>query len=311
MKSQATTTDKPTAVVRDGWPIRRYYDLTKPRVVGLIVFTAIVGMFLATNEMVPFVRLVLAATGIGLGAASGAVLNHVLDRNADAVMARTQARPLPTGAVGTLGALILALTLAILSMVLLVMWVNFLTAALTFASMIGYGVIYTVFLKYATPQNIVIGGAAGATPPVLGWAAVTGSVSADALLLFLIIFCWTPPHFWALALYRREEYASAGIPMLPVTHGMRYTRLQIVLYTALLCAVTLLPFGTQMFGIVYLAGSVILNIGFIYYAVRLYRNYSDALARQTFSYSIQYLAMLFGLMLIDHHAGSLVALITR
>jgi protoheme IX farnesyltransferase len=268
-------------------------------------------MFLATNEMVPFVRLVLAAAGIGLGAASGAVLNHVLDRNADAVMARTQARPLPTGAVGTLGALILALTLAILSMVLLVMWVNFLTAALTFASMIGYGVIYTVFLKYATPQNIVIGGAAGATPPVLGWVAVTGSVSADALLLFLIIFCWTPPHFWALALYRREEYASAGIPMLPVTHGMRYTRLQILLYTALLCAVTLLPFGTQMFGIVYLAGSVILNIGFIYYAVRLYKNYSDALARQTFSYSIQYLAMLFGLMLIDHHAPSLVALITH
>ncbi len=310
MKSQATTSDKPAAIARDGWPIRRYYDLTKPRVVGLIVFTAIVGMFLATNEMVPFVRLVLAAAGIGLGAASGAVLNHVLDRNADAVMARTQARPLPTGAVGTLGALILALTLAILSMVLLVMWVNFLTAALTFASMIGYGVIYTVFLKYATPQNIVIGGAAGATPPVLGWVAVTGSVSADALLLFLIIFCWTPPHFWALALYRREEYASAGIPMLPVTHGMRYTRLQILLYTALLCAVTLLPFGTQMFGIVYLAGSVILNIGFIYYAVRLYKNYSDALARQTFSYSIQYLAMLFGLMLIDHHAASLVALIT-
>ena len=184
MKSQATTSDKPTAIARDGWPIRSYYDLTKPRVVGLIVFTAIVGMFLATNEMVPFVRLVLAAAGIGLGAASGAVLNHVLDRNADAVMARTQARPLPTGAVGTLGALILALTLAILSMVLLVMWVNFLTAALTFASMIGYGVIYTVFLKYATPQNIVIGGAAGATPPVLGWVAVTGSVSADALLLF-------------------------------------------------------------------------------------------------------------------------------
>ena len=311
MKSQATTSDKPATIARDGWPIRSYYDLTKPRVVGLIVFTAIVGMFLATNEMVPFVRLVLAAAGIGLGAASGAVLNHVLDRNADAVMARTQARPLPTGAVGTLGALILALTLAILSMVLLVMWVNFLTAALTFASMIGYGVIYTVFLKYATPQNIVIGGAAGAIPPVLGWVAVTGSVSADALLLFLIIFCWTPPHFWALALYRREEYASAGIPMLPVTHGMRYTRLQILLYTALLCAVTLLPFGTQMFGIVYLAGSVILNIGFIYYAVRLYRNYSDALARQTFSYSIQYLAMLFGLMLIDHHAASLVALITH
>ena len=310
MKSQATTSGKPAAIARDGWPIRSYYDLTKPRVVGLIVFTAIVGMFLATNEMVPFVRLVLAAAGIGLGAASGAVLNHVLDRNADAVMARTQARPLPTGAVGTLGALILALTLAILSMVLLVMWVNFLTAALTFASMIGYGVIYTVFLKYATPQNIVIGGAAGATPPVLGWVAVTGSVSADALLLFLIIFCWTPPHFWALALYRRKEYANAGIPMLPVTHGMRYTRLQILLYTALLCAVTLLPFGTQMFGIVYLAGSVILNIGFIYYAVRLYKNYSDALARQTFSYSIQYLAMLFGLMLIDHHAASLVALIT-
>ena len=310
MKPQVTSPDKTLAVSRHGWPIRAYFDLTKPRVVGLIVFTAIVGMFLATKDMVGVVRLILAGLGIGFGAASGAVFNHLLDRDADALMARTSARPLPSGAVTVTGAFTLAIVLAMLSAAILVFGVNLLTAGLTFASMIGYAVIYTVFLKHATPQNIVIGGAAGAMPPVLGWTAVTGELSADALLLFLIIFCWTPPHFWALALYRREEYANAGIPMLPVTHGERYTRLQILLYTLLLFGVTLLPFGTQMFGSIYLAGSIVLNIGFVYYAVCLFRNYSDALARKTFSYSIQYLAMLFSLMLIDHHYAALRGLIT-
>ncbi len=281
--------------------LTQYYELTKPRVVSLIMFTAIVGMFLSIPGMVPLDTLLLATIGIGLSAAAGAAINHILDQRADLIMARTQGRPLPTGQINTGQALTFAITLASCSIVILVHWVNPLTAALTFVSLIGYAVIYTVYLKHWTPQNIVIGGAAGASPPVLGWVAVTGEVSSDALLLFLIIFCWTPPHFWALALYRRNEYANAGIPMLPVTHGVKFTRLHILLYTLLLTGVTVMPFATQMSGWVYLIGALALNIRFIWYAWKLYREYSDALAKRTFGYSIQYLAMLFALILLDHY----------
>ncbi|MBT4404007.1 MAG: protoheme IX farnesyltransferase [Acidiferrobacteraceae bacterium] len=278
-----------------------YYELTKPRVVALIIFTAIVGMFLSVDGMVPLPTLIFGALGIGLSAASGAAFNHLLDRRADQVMARTARRPLPSGTVNGPRAVVFASALAVISMVLLVTQINTLTAALTFASMIGYAVVYTVWLKHATPQNIVIGGAAGAMPPMLGWSAVTGNIAPDALVLFLIIFCWTPPHFWALALYRREEYAAAKIPMLPVTHGEKHTLLQMLLYTVLLLAVSMLPFATGMSGWMYLVGALVLGGTFLRYVVRLYRNYSDDLSRQTFSFSIQYLAMLFALMLVDHY----------
>ena len=278
-----------------------YLQLTKPRVVALIAFTAVVGMFLATPGFVPLDVLVLATLGISLAAGSAAAFNHILEQRLDAIMARTRARPLPTGKLSRRQAIVFAAMLAMLSMTLLVVGVNTLTAALTFLSLIGYSVVYTLFLKPATPQNIVIGGAAGAAPPVLGWTAVTGSVDYDALLLFLIIFVWTPPHFWALALYREKEYAKAGIPMLPVTHGSEFTRKCILLYTVLLAAITLLPFATHMSGLLYLVGAVILNVVFISYSFRLYINYSDMLARQTFSYSIVYLAALFALLLIDHY----------
>jgi protoheme IX farnesyltransferase len=284
--------------------LAQYYELTKPRVVSLIMFTAIVGMFLSTRGMVPLDALLLGTLGIGLAAASGAAINQLLDQRFDTLMARTQRRPLPTGQLNAYQAVTFALLLAVFSMVVLSFGVNMLTAVLTFASLIGYAVIYTVFLKHWTPQNIVIGGAAGASPPVLGWAAVTGEVSADALLLFLIIFCWTPPHFWALALYRRKEYANAGIPMLPVTHGDKFTRLHILLYTLLLAAVSVMPFATRMSGWIYLVGALLLNGKFILYAIRLYRLYDDALARRTFGYSIQFLAMLFALMLVDHYRES-------
>jgi protoheme IX farnesyltransferase len=278
-----------------------FYELTKPRVVILIVFTAVVGMFLSTPGMVPWSVLFYATLGIGLAAGSAASINHLLDQKADAVMARTRARPLPTGSLTSRQALAFALLLALGSMLLLGFMVNLLTAALTFLSLIGYAVIYTVYLKHATPQNIVIGGAAGAAPPVLGWAAVTGEVSGDALLLFLIIFVWTPPHFWALALYRQKEYAKVGIPMLPITHGAEFTRLHILLYTIMLSAVTIMPFATRMSGWFYLCGVLLLDALFLNYAWKLYRHYSDDLARRAFIYSIQYLALLFGLLLIDHY----------
>lgn len=267
----------------------------------LIMFTAIVGMFLASPAMVPLDILFLATLGIGLAAASGAAVNQILDQRFDHIMARTRRRPLPTGQVNTHQAMSFALALGISSMLILVHWVNILTAVLTFLSLIGYAVIYTVFLKHWTPQNIVIGGAAGAAPPVLGWAAVAGSVSGDALLLFLIIFCWTPPHFWALALYRKHEYANAGIPMLPVTHGNKFTRLHILLYTLLLSAVSIMPFATRLSGWIYLIGALVLNGWFLTYAIRLYRHYDPMLSRRMFFFSIQYLAMLFTLMLIDHY----------
>ena len=283
------------------WLARQYLELTKPRVVALIVFTAVVGMFLSTPLNLPLDTLILGTIGIALAAGSAAALNHIFDRHDDATMARTRSRPLPTGQLNRRQALIFAIVLGVLSMVILVQWVNALTAVLTFSTLIGYSVIYTIYLKHATPQNIVIGGAAGAAPPVLGWTAVTGEVTGDALLLFLIIFIWTPPHFWALALYRKQEYAKAGIPMLPVTHGSRYTRLHILLYTILLTTVTVMPFATKMSGWLYFLGAMILNTGFLYYSFKLYRHYSDALARKTFIYSIQYLALLFALLLIDHY----------
>ncbi len=307
MKAQASSSSTADLSIRQ--VMHAYYELTKPRVVALIVFTAIVGMFLATEGMVPLPVLIFGGLGIGLSAASGAAFNHLLDRRADRIMARTSGRPLPTGSVRTGPAVMFALALAVVSVVLLVMQINVLTAVLSFASMIGYAVVYTVWLKHATPQNIVIGGAAGAMPPVLGWSAVTGVVSPDALLLFLIIFCWTPPHFWALALYRRDEYAAAGIPMLPVTHGERHTLLQMVLYTVLLIAVSVLPFATGMSGGMYLLGALILGGIFLAYVVRLFRRYSDSLAKQTFGFSIQYLAMLFALMLVDHYQQPLQAFI--
>jgi protoheme IX farnesyltransferase len=266
------------------------------------VFTAIVGMFLSTPAMVPWQILILATLGIGLAAGSAAAINHVIERDSDALMTRTRARPLPTGQLTSRQAIIFASVLSVIAMLILILGVNVLTAVLTFATLIGYSVVYTVFLKRATPQNIVIGGAAGAAPPVLGWTAVTGEVASDALLLFLIIFVWTPPHFWALALYRHEDYANAGIPMLPVTHGPRFTRLYILLYTILLAAVTLMPFATHMSGLIYLIGALVLNGIFLYYAWKLYRDYSDGLARKTFSYSIQYLAALFALLLVDHYS---------
>ncbi|MCG6870992.1 MAG: heme o synthase [Gammaproteobacteria bacterium] len=281
--------------------LREYYELTKPRVVALLVFTAVVGMFLATPGMVPLDSLVFGTLGIGLGAASGAVINQVIDLAADSVMHRTRRRPLPTQQVSVTEAVVFGIALGALSMAILLLWVNWLTAALTFLSLIGYAVIYTAFLKRITPQNIVIGGAAGASPPILGWTAVTGQLDPSALWLFLIVFVWTPPHFWALALYRKTDYARAGIPMLPVTHGSDYTRLQILLYSLMLFPTTVMPFVTGMSGWWYLAATVPLNGLFLYHAWGLYRNYSDLRARKAFGYSIQYLALLFGALLIDHY----------
>ncbi len=280
---------------------REYYELTKPRVVALIVFTAVVGMFLSSPGALPLGLFVAATVGIALAAGSAAAINQVIDQRADSIMARTRWRPLPTGQLTPVEAITFAVIIGAMAMAVLMVFVNTLTAVLTFASLIGYSIVYTVWLKHATPQNIVIGGAAGAAPPVLGWAAMTGEVASDALLLFLIIFVWTPPHFWALALYREKEYAKVGIPMLPVTHGSAYTRLQILLYTVLLAAVTAMPFATRMSGWLYLCGALVLNAGFVYYAWRLYRGYSEQLARRTFAYSIQYLALLFALLLIDHY----------
>ncbi len=280
---------------------RQYYDLTKPRVVMLIVFTAIVGMLLAVQGIPNLFTVLMASLGIGLAASSGAAMNQIIDMRADAVMARTQGRPLATGGMQVWRAIVFAAVLCILGMLVLMQWVNTLTAILTFISMVGYGVIYTVFLKPATPQNIVIGGAAGAAPPLLGWAAMTNAVTPEACLLFLIIFAWTPPHFWALALYRREEYAKAGVPMLPVTHGEEFTRLQILLYTYILVAVTLLPFTIHMFGGIYLLAALYLNARFMYFVLKLYRNYSDRLSQKTFFYSIKYLMYLFAVMLVDHY----------
>jgi protoheme IX farnesyltransferase len=281
---------------------RDYLALCKPKVVALIVFTALVGMFLATPGMVPVDVLLLGNVGIGLGAAAGAAFNHIIDQRIDALMARTRARPLPRGRVTQSQAVAFASVLSVLSVVVLVLGVNVLTAVLTFASMVGYSVVYTMYLKRATPQNIVIGGAAGAMPPVLGWTSVTGTVDGYALLLFLIIFAWTPPHFWALAIHRRDDYAKANIPMLPVTHGISYTRLQILLYTVILCVVSILPFVTGMSGPIYLGGAFFLGVAFMSHALRLFfEDKVSSLPMRTFTFSIWYLAALFAVLLLDHY----------
>ncbi|MDH3506135.1 MAG: heme o synthase [Gammaproteobacteria bacterium] len=280
---------------------RDYYTLTKPRVVQLLVFTAIVGMFLATPGMVPWDVLILGSLGIGLAAASGAVVNHVVDQRVDAQMMRTRQRPLPTGRVNDRDAFVFALILGVAGIGLLTVAINPLTAFLTFFSLIGYAVVYTIFLKRATPQNIVIGGAAGAAPPLLGWTAVTNEVSGYALLLFLIIFTWTPPHFWALAIARKKEYEKAGIPMLPVTHGIEITKGFVLCYTVLLVNVTLLPYFTGMSGLLYLLGAVLLGAGFLYYALRLKLSPRPDVAMKTFGYSIIYLMALFSFLLVDHY----------
>ncbi len=281
-------------------PLADYFELTKPRVVALIVFTAVIGMFLAVPGIPPWKALVFGNLGIWLAASSAAAINHLLDRRIDEKMARTSHRPLPSGSLTGRQVLIFALSLGALSMLLLCLFVNWLTAVLTFFSLIGYAVIYTVYLKHATPQNIVIGGAAGAAPPVLGWVAVTGEVHAYALLLFLIIFVWTPPHFWALAIFRREDYARAMVPMLPVTHGVEYTRQQILFYTILLVLVTLLPWFSGMSGVFYLGGVLVLDVVFLYYAIRLMKPPNEAYAMKVFGYSIWYLMVLFAFLLIDH-----------
>ncbi|HBE92335.1 MAG TPA: protoheme IX farnesyltransferase [Gammaproteobacteria bacterium] len=283
-----------------------YYALCKPKVVQLIVFTAMVGMFLSTDGAVPLDIFVFGLTGIALGAASGAAINHWVDQRIDAIMERTKGRPLPQGQLSDRQALTFALSLGALSMIILLVFVNTLTAMLTLLSMIGYAVIYTMFLKRSTPQNIVLGGAAGAAPPVLGWTAVTGQLNTEALLLFLIIFIWTPPHFWALAIKRRKEYAKANIPMLPVTHGVAFTKMHIVLYTLMLFVVTLMPFITHMSGLVYLAGAVSLGMGFVYYAIKLYTTPGDEYAMKTFAYSIFYLSALFVFLLADHYARHVI-----
>ena len=283
---------------------RDYWALTKPRVVALIVFTALVGMFLAVPGLPPLKESVIGLLGIWLAAASAAAINHLIDQRIDAVMARTANRPLPTGALNGRQVLLFAIALGVLSMLLLMLFVNTITALLTFASLIGYAIVYTGWLKRATPQNIVIGGIAGAAPPLLGWAAVTSMQGpldwGHALLLVLIIFVWTPPHFWALAIFRREDYARALIPMLPVTHGVSYTRWQILLYTVLLFVATLLPWVTGMSGVFYLGGAVVLGLVFIWYAWKLLDPPDEFFAMRVFNYSVVYLMALFAFLLIDH-----------
>lgn len=281
--------------------IQQFYALTKPRVVSLIVFTAVIGMFLATPGMVPVTILFAATLGIALVAGAAAAVNCLVEQKIDALMMRTQARPLPRGQLTSLETLIFSGVVGGIGLALLYQWVNALTMWLTLATFVGYAVIYTVILKPMTPQNIVIGGASGAMPPVLGWAAVTGDVTPQALTLFLIIFAWTPPHFWALALYRKNEYAKAGVPMLPVTHGDKFTRLHVLLYTIILLACSTLPFVTRLSGMPYLVAALALGAVFMVYAVKIYINYSDDLARRTFRFSILYLTLIFAALLIDHY----------
>lgn len=290
-----------TALVLGAHRFGEFVKLCKPRVVSLIVFTAVIGMFLAVPGMVPMQILFFTTLGIALVAGAAAAINCLVEQKIDAVMARTRARPLPRGEVNSTETLIFALLVGGTGLVLLYLFVNPLTMWLTLATFVGYAIIYTVVLKPATPQNIVIGGASGAMPPVLGWAAATGTVTHDALVLFLIIFAWTPPHFWALALYRKQEYAKAGIPMLPVTHGDKFTQLHVLLYTVILFAVTLLPFATRMSGVIYLVSAIVLGGRFLQYAWRIYRAYTDDVARATFRYSIVYLSALFAALLVDHY----------
>jgi protoheme IX farnesyltransferase len=304
----AVSTDAPNADPRPAAPARQvrapwrdYLELTKPKVVLLIAFTAIVGMFLATPGLPPFGSFVFGTLGIWLGAASAAAINHVIDQRIDSEMARTRQRPLPRGRLGESQALAFAFALGVASMAILTLLVNPLTALLTFVSLIGYAIVYTLWLKRATPQNIVIGGAAGAAPPVLGWAAVTNSVDPNALLLFLIVFTWTPPHFWALAIARRADYAKAGLPMLPVAYGVELTRLHILLYTVLLTVVTVLPYLTGMSGLIYAAAAIVLDAIFLGFAWRLWKTGAADLPMRTFRWSISYLGFLFAALLVDHY----------
>jgi protoheme IX farnesyltransferase len=280
---------------------RRLLALTKPRVVSLIVFTAVIGMFLAVPGIPPADKVLFGTLGIALVAGAAAAINCLVEQNIDKLMRRTSWRPLARGELSSRETLVFAVSVGAAGLAILHLFVNPLTMWLTLGTFLGYAVIYTVLLKPATPQNIVIGGASGAMPPVLGWSAVTGTVPPEALLLFLIIFVWTPPHFWSLALYRRDEYANARLPMLPVTHGIRYTQQMIVLYTVALAAVSLMPYALRMSGLPYLVAAIALGAMFIRYAVRLYVAYSDALARAMFRFSIVYLAALFSALLLDHY----------
>ncbi len=286
---------------------RDYLEICKPKVVLLLVFTAVVGMVLSTPGMIPFQQAFFGTLGIAMAAASAAAINHVVDQKSDARMQRTRGRPIPTGHLKSTECLIFAAVIGGISMLMLVLLVNPLTAVLTFLSLIGYAVIYTMYLKRATPQNIVIGGAAGAMPPVLGWAAITGQTPIESWLLFLIIFVWTPPHFWALAIHRRDDYARVNIPMLPVTHGADFTRLQILLYTILLVVVSTLPYLIGMSGLLYLAGAMVLGGGFLVHAIRLMNAQHERQPIRTFVYSIQYIMGMFAFLLADHY----IPLVTR
>ncbi|MBZ0221685.1 MAG: protoheme IX farnesyltransferase [Dokdonella sp.] len=281
--------------------LRQYLAVTKPRIVALIVFTAIIGMLLAVPGLPPWREAIAGTVGIWLAAASAAAINHLIDQRIDKLMVRTAHRPLAVGALRPMQVLVFALALGALSMLILVLFDNLLTAVLTLLGLIGYAVVYTAFLKRATPQNIVIGGAAGAVPPILGWTAVTGAVHPHALLLFLIIFIWTPPHFWALAIFRRDDYARAHVPMLPVTHGVEYTRWHVLLYTVLLVVITVLPYLTGMSGLFYLGGALVLGGAFLWYAIRLLDPPDDFFAMRVFNYSIIYLMALFAFLLVDHY----------
>ncbi|MEH6580669.1 MAG: heme o synthase [Halioglobus sp.] len=284
---------------RASW--RDYKELTKPNVVALMILTSVIGMFMAVPGMVPLDALILGNLGIAMVAGAAAAVNHLVDQKVDQHMARTRNRPIAQGRLSTWQAGIFAFVLGGVGMAILLIWINPLTAWLTLASLVGYAFIYTMFLKRATPQNIVIGGLAGAAPPLLGWVAVTGEIHGHALLLALIIFAWTPPHFWALAIHRKEEYAAVDIPMLPVTHGVAFTKLHILLYTVLMFLVTLLPYATRLSGPLYLLGAVVLGLGFLYWAVELLRDKNPRAPIETFRYSIVYLMALFVVMLLDHY----------
>jgi len=283
--------------------LKDYLTLCKPRVVLLMIVTAWVGMHLASYELIPWQILIFASLGIAFAAASAAIINHLLDRHIDAKMKRTATRPIACGRITPTAALLFAATLAILAFIILITFVNFTTTWLTFATLLGYALLYTVFLKRATPQNIVIGGAAGAMPPLLGWTAVAGSIEPNGLLLVLIIFTWTPPHFWALAIYRKQDYAAAHIPMLPNTHGVQFTKLCILLYTILLIPITILPYLVGMSGMLYLSLTLVIDLIFVYRTIVLYRSSNIQQALKIFHYSIIYLLLLFVFLLLDHYAS--------
>jgi len=288
-------TSNPAATWRD------FFEMCKPRVVMLMILTSLVGMFLAVPGMVPLNILILGSLGIALVAASGAVVNHLIDRKIDILMKRTHNRPLPQGRVDAKQTIVFAIAIGVTGMAILLFWVSPLCAWLTLASFVGYAFIYTGYLKHATPQNIVIGGLSGAMPPLLGWSAVTGSIEPDALILVLIIFAWTPPHFWALAIHRKEEYAKSGVPMLPVTHGEFVTKVHIIVYTAILLVVSIFPFFSGMSGVLYLVAAVALGLGFLFWSGLLMFKPKPTTAMETFRYSIVYLALLFVALVVDHY----------